>query len=247
MTTEARYATAPVEEEIAGYGVDAHWRHTSPPKQRNGSRPGRSPPDTPAPARRVKATVLATHQPDGAPRQVLSIPVGAARLIVDRLTAGGDARLLARLDPDEPAGERDADRTHVRRDPRHPLPALTRADLGSGASSNGSRSDASSVSSRTRRSRPPAPRARDHERDRDPELNGLRPERDDERHPRSDGRRPGRHRSSRGSAPDSRSRCYRPSPTGPPVDRTARRPAAETRLTATRRSGASRATSPQSR
>ncbi|MGO9488143.1 MAG: hypothetical protein ACLQBB_03835 [Solirubrobacteraceae bacterium] len=126
---EARYATAPVQEEIAGYGVDAHWRHTSPPKQRNGT-PRSSPPESPAPHRRVKATVLATHESDGAPRRVLSIPVGSGRLIVDRPTAGGEARLLARLDPDEPPENATLVARMYVADPRRPrCRPVTPADL----------------------------------------------------------------------------------------------------------------------
>lgn len=93
------YATAPVDTEITGYGIRAHWRHTPPPKQQN---PGGSA-DPPTPTRRARATILANHTENGEPRQILSIPCGSSRLIVDRVTAGGDSRLLARLTPDEPA------------------------------------------------------------------------------------------------------------------------------------------------
>jgi hypothetical protein len=92
------YATAPVDAEITGYGVRAHWRHTSPAKQ-DGVEPGRYA----KPQRRtVKGKVIAEHTEDGTRRQLLTIPVGEHRLLIDRALKGGDARLLARLAPDEP-------------------------------------------------------------------------------------------------------------------------------------------------
>jgi hypothetical protein len=92
------YGTEPVDEEVNGYGADAHWRHTKPARQRkvNGV------PERPTPARHIRASVILTHTPDGERRQILSIPLGEQRLLIDRLQSGGDARLLARLGADEP-------------------------------------------------------------------------------------------------------------------------------------------------
>ena len=109
---EGRYGTAPDDE------------------------PSREPESTTAhdcepPRARVTGTVIATHEEDGTQRQLLTIPVGDERLLIDRALTAKDTRLLARLAADEPAGNARLIATMYLADPtRATCRRLTRADLG---------------------------------------------------------------------------------------------------------------------
>ncbi len=125
QTPAPAYATAPDASEITGYGVHARWRHTPPSKQKD---PGAS--DEAPPSGRVRARVIAHHEQNGIRRQVITIPAGKHRLLIDRSLQGRDARLLARLDPDEPAcNERLIARMYLAEKNPPVCRRLTRADL----------------------------------------------------------------------------------------------------------------------
>lgn len=121
------YATAPDAREITGYGIRARWRHTRPPKQDGPEATG----EAGASPHRVRARVIATYQEDENRRQILSVPAGEHRLLIDREPDGhGHTRLLARLDPDEPPENERLIADMYLADPnRGRCRPLTRADL----------------------------------------------------------------------------------------------------------------------
>jgi hypothetical protein len=81
-------------------------------------------------SRDVIATVVASHKENGARRQLITIPVGQHRLLIDRDLAGGSARLLARLTPEEPDGNARLIAQMYLADPtRARCRTLTRGDL----------------------------------------------------------------------------------------------------------------------
>jgi hypothetical protein len=92
---EGRYGTAPDDEPSQQPDAKQPARRGSEPTTPNGN--------SPAPSRRVTAAVIDNHVENGARRQLITLPVGEHRLLIDRPLEGGDARLLARLAPDEPA------------------------------------------------------------------------------------------------------------------------------------------------
>lgn len=92
---EGRYGTAPDDEPSQAADAKPLARRESETTAGNGN--GRA-------SRRITAVVIANHVEDGARRQLITISVGEHRLLIDRPLEGGAARLLARLAPDEPAG-----------------------------------------------------------------------------------------------------------------------------------------------
>ncbi|MCW3033348.1 MAG: hypothetical protein JWM60_1693 [Solirubrobacterales bacterium] len=90
-----RYAAAPDDEEPSG--------RTAVP-----TGPGRTPHSRQAPgsekprSRTARATVIASHTRGGSPRQVITVAIAGRTLVIDRSPARGDARVLARLEPEEP-------------------------------------------------------------------------------------------------------------------------------------------------
>jgi hypothetical protein len=119
---EGRYGTAPDDEPSEPADAKPLAPRDSETTARNGN--GR------APSRRVTAVVIANHVEDGARRQLITLPVGEHRLLIDRPLEGGAARLVARLAPDEPNGNaRLIARMYLADPQRASCRTLTRTDL----------------------------------------------------------------------------------------------------------------------
>jgi hypothetical protein len=118
---EGRYGTAPDDEPSEPADAKPLARRES--ETTAGDCNGRA-------SRHVAAVVIASHVEDGARRQLITLPVGEHRLLIDRPLEGGAARLLARLAPDEPNGNaRLIARMYLDDPQRASCRTLTRTDL----------------------------------------------------------------------------------------------------------------------